>query len=110
MQKRNRNEWKKIVTSVKEVLDVNYKTRDIYNTKDLQMAIKEMAFIFARENREKDIVYNAETKFLKSQIAELKEQVKKYKEIAEETTRSNNFLLDTYKKEKNKSWLKRIWR
>ena len=110
MQKRNRNEWKKIVTSVKEVLDVNYKTRDIYNTKDLQMAIKEMAFIFARENREDDIHYNAETKFLKSQIAELKEQVKKYKEIAEETTRSNNFLLNTYKKEKNKSWFKRIWR
>ena len=108
MQKRNRNEWKKIVTSVKEVLGIEYKTRDIYNTKDLQSAIREMAFIYAKENREDDIAYNAEIKFLQSQIIELQKQAKKYRNIAEETTKANNNLINKYENQKSKSWLQKL--
>lgn len=110
MQKRNRNEWKKIVTSVKEVLGIEYRTRDIHSTSELQNVIKEMAFQYARDNKEDDIHYNAELKFLKSQIVELKKQVEKYRDMAEETTKSNNILLDIYENQKNKSWFKKIWR
>ena len=104
MQKRDRNEWKKIVTAVKEVLGIKYRTRDIYDTKALQRTIKEMAFIFARENKEQDPVAMSEEQYFKAQISFLRNERDKYKKMYEETVNTNNRLVDIYEREKKKTW------
>lgn len=104
MQKRDRNEWKKIVTSIKEVLGVEYRTRDIYNTKKLQQCIKEIAFIFARDNKHLDPVAMSEEQHLKAQMRFLRDERDKYKKMYEEVTRANNSLIAEYEKQKKKAW------
>ena len=104
MQKRDRNEWKKIVTSVKEVLGVEYRTRDIYDTKKLQQCIKEIAFIFARDNKHLDPVAMSEEQYFKAQMSFLKGERDKYKKMYEEVTRANNSLIAQYERQKKKAW------
>lgn len=104
MQKRDRNEWKKIVTAVKEVLGVDYRTRDIHDTQKLKETIKEMAFIFVRENKEQDTVAMSEEQYFKAQISFLRKDRDKYKKMYEETVNTNNRLVDIYEREKKKTW------
>lgn len=61
--KRNRDEWKKVVTGMKEALGLKYSTRKIYSTEGLQNAIKDMAFMYAKEHREEDKAYNVKQNF-----------------------------------------------
>lgn len=108
MQKRDRNEWKKIVTAVKEVLGIKYRTRDIYDTKALQRTIKEMAFIYARENKEQDPVAMSEEQYFITQMRFLRDERDKYKKMYEEVTKANNSLIAQYEKQKKKAW--QFWR
>lgn len=108
MQKRSRNEWKKIVTAVKEVLGVDCSTRNINSTENLQNAIKKMAFKYARENITEDAVAMSEKHFLETQIEELKRERNKYKRMFEDATNANSKLVNRYEKEKRKTW--QFWR
>ena len=36
MQKRTRNEWKKILTGIKDILNIDVKTRDINSTEKIK--------------------------------------------------------------------------
>lgn len=44
MQKRTRNEWKKILTGIKEILDIDIKTRDINSTEKIKETVKKLLF------------------------------------------------------------------
>ncbi len=110
MQKRTRNELKKILTGIKDILNIDVKTRDINSTEKIKETIKNIAFQFARENKELDPVAMSEEKFIKEQIELLKSERDKYKKLYEETANANNNLINKYENQKNKSWLKKIWR
>ena len=88
MQKRTRNEWKKILTGIKEILDIDIKTRDINSTEKIKETVKKIAF----------------------QLQLLKSERDKYKKLYEETVNANNNLINKYENQKNKSWFKKIWR
>lgn len=110
MQKRTRNEWKKILTGIKEILDIDIKTRDINSTEKIKETVKKIAFQFARENKELDPVAMSEEGFIISQMQLLKSERDKYKKLYEETVNANNNLINKYENQKNKSWFKKIWR
>ena len=110
MQKRTRNEWKKILTGIKEILDIDIKTRDINSTEKIKETVKNIAFQFARENKALDPVPMSEERFINSQMQLLKSERDKYKKLYEETVNANNNLINKYENQKNKSWLKKIWR
>lgn len=52
----------------------------------------------------------SEEKFIKEQIELLKSERDKYKKLYEETANANNNLINKYENQKNKSWLKKIWK
>lgn len=108
MQKRTRNEWKKILTGIKEILDIDIKTRDINSTEKIKETVKKIAFQFARENKELDPVAMSEEGFIISQMQLLKSERDKYKKLYEETVNANNNLINKYENQKNKSWFKKI--
>lgn len=105
MQKKNRDDWKKVVTGMKEVLEINCPTRHITSTEKLQEKIKEIALEYAKKINPN---YYSENMFLKVQITELKSQIEKYKEINKDIRKKNNLLKEKYEQEKNKSWLKKL--
>lgn len=104
MQKRNRDEWKKIVTGIKEILDIDIKTRDINSTEKIKETVKNIAFQFARENKALDPVAMSEEQHLKAQMRFLRDERDKYKKMYEEVTRANNSLIAEYEKQKKKAW------
>lgn len=105
MQKKTRDDWKKVVTGMKEVLEINCPTRHITSTEKLQEKVKEIALQYAKKVNPN---YYSENMFLKAQITELKSQVEKYKEINKDIRKKNNLLKEKYEQEKNKSWLKKL--
>ena len=108
MQKRTRNEWKKIFTGIKEILDIDIKTRDINSTEKIKETVKNIAFQFARENKALDPVAMSEERHIKAQIDLIKSERDKYKRLYEETTTANNMLIERYRQEKNKSWFRKL--
>lgn len=110
MQKRTRNEWKKILTGIKEILDIDIKTRDINSTEKIKETVKNIAFQFARENKILDPITMSEERHIKAQIELIKSERDKYKKLYEETVNTNNNLINKYENQKNKSWFKKIWR
>lgn len=104
MQKRTRNEWKKILTGIKEILDIDIKTRDINSTEKIKETVKNIAFQFARENKALDPVAMSEEQYFKAQISFLRKDRDKYKKMYEETVNTNNRLVDIYEREKKKTW------
>lgn len=110
MQKRTRNEWKKILTGIKEILDIDIKTRDINSIEKIKETARNIAFQFARENKALDPVAMSEERHIKAQIELIKSERDKYKKLYEETVNANNNLINKYENQKNKSWFKKIWR
>lgn len=108
MQKKTRDDWKKVVTGMKEVLEIDLKTRHITSTVELQEAIKKIAFQYVRKNKQLDPVTVSEERHIKAQIDLIKSERDKYKRLYEETTTANNMLIERYLQEKNKSWFKKL--
>ena len=68
------------------------------------ISIKEMAFMFARENKDQDPVAMSEEQYFKAQMSFLKGERDKYKKMYEEVTRANNSLIAQYERQKKKAW------